>query len=264
MAKVCNKAFDPEKSAAKAKAVLAFLTEGHFEDVTKIPSIGKVFAEKLQKMTPPINTVYQLMGRFLQFRRKDISQEQWCQSMYNFVVVNGARTDYAQHITYALAECVNLYFPDLYDGESFEESKADDFVELPTFSLSGEGAAYKASASTATAKAIETLISNSTDFDYCNYLGNIKSLGFGKVTLANLAKKNITSLYQIYGVFLGFHSKAITQEQWTQLCYRWCIDNGCSKGHSAGITDAICNVLDTTFPGLYDREEALEAAAVMS
>ena len=84
------------------------------------------------------------------------------------------------------------------------------------------------------------------------------------MTLANLAKKNITSLYQMYGVFLGFYSKAITQNQWTQLCYRWCIDNGCSKGHSAGITDAICNVIDTVFPGVYDREDALksEAAAV--
>ena len=42
------------------------------------------------------------MGRFLQFRYKDIRQEWWCQSFYEWLCTNGARKDFAQHITFCL------------------------------------------------------------------------------------------------------------------------------------------------------------------
>ena len=84
-----------------------------------------------------------------------------------------------------VAECLNLYFPDLYDTIHFGKSKAEDFVELPTFSLSGEGTAYKASASTATEKAVRALISSSTDFGYCNDLANVSDFDMKVLSISD-------------------------------------------------------------------------------
>ena len=86
-------------------------------------------------------------------------------------------------------------------------------------------------------------------------------MGFGTGTLKKLKNRKITSLYQIYGVFLSFYSKKITQEQWTQKCYHWCKNNGVSTGYCANVTDAVCQFLDVRFEGLYDREAALAAPA---
>ena len=96
---------------------------------------------------------------------------------------------------------------------------------------------------------------------YDFFLAQVQSLGFGTGTLKKLKNRKITSLYQIYGVFLSFYSKKITQEQWTQKCYHWCKNNGVANGYCANVTDAVCQFLDVRFEGLYDREVALAAPA---
>lgn len=104
------------------------------------------------------------------------------------------------------------------------------------------------------------MIENSNKYEYANRLHNVKNIGIGKATAAKLQTKGITSLYQIFGAFLTQYSKGIKQEQWSNLCYRWFMNNGCSPAHCAGITDAICNTLDTLFPGLYDGQRVLAAS----
>jgi len=255
-----HQAFDPKKSAGKAKALLEFLQNGGFDDVTKVPSIGPSLSRTLAKKKPPINTVYQLMGRFLQFRFKDIKQEWWCQSFYEWLCDNGARSNFAQHITFCLAECLTVYLPDLFDQTKFTACTPGEAVPLPSFAKPKEGGAtFHAKHSTARPEAIKALITNGSEFAYANDLSKVESLGFGPATLKKLKSRKITSLYQIYGVFLSLYSKKITQAEWTAECYQWCKNNGVSSGYCANVTDAVCQFLDVRFNGLYDRSAALAA-----
>lgn len=255
----CKKiAFDPAKSQCRLKSIIKFLKSKDFEDLTQVPSIGPHFASVLrQQQSTPITTIYQLMGYFLLFRRTNISQEQWCQSMFNFLQQCGVRTDFVQHITYSIAERLDLCFPELFHPENFGKCTADKYLELPTFQQKKQGNSFDANKSTVSTAAILSFIEHSNKYQYANRLENVKNIGIGKATVAKLQAKGITSLYQVFGAFLTQCSKDINQEEWSNLCYRWCVDNGCSAAHSAGITDAICNALDAFFPGLYDREKAL-------
>ena len=196
------------------------------------------------------------------------------------------------------AECLTIYLPDLFDQTEFTACTPGEAVPLPSFAKPKEGGAtFHAKKSTARPEAIKALITNGSEFAYANDLSKVfwvqlkeiprppsvppskktphaynththclsfwplqvESLGFGPATLKKLKYRKITSLYQIYGVFLSEYSKKITQTEWTAKCYQWCKNNGVSSGYCANVTDAVCQFLDVRFNGLYDRSAALAA-----
>lgn len=115
------------------------------DNLTKVPSIGPHFARVLgHQPETPITTILQLMGYFLLFRRTNISQEEWCQSMFNFLHQCGVRTDFVQHIAFSIAKQLDMYFAGLFYPGNFGKCSADEYLELPTFGQKKVGSSFDA------------------------------------------------------------------------------------------------------------------------
>lgn len=115
--------FDPTKSRVSTDALANFLGSPIDEDLTSVPGIGDAAVKLLNEPfenDPPIETTYQLLGKFLSLKGKGMTQQEHCDAMWFYLQERGLNS-YRAGIVHCLAERLNLFMPGFYDSSNFME-----------------------------------------------------------------------------------------------------------------------------------------------
>ncbi|KAK8819102.1 hypothetical protein WA538_001679, partial [Blastocystis sp. DL] len=77
--------FDPRKSKIGEKALVAFIDAEITENLLTVPGIGKVAIEKLKNCSDHIENTYQLIGKFLMLKKNNMTEQEHCDAMWNWL-----------------------------------------------------------------------------------------------------------------------------------------------------------------------------------
>ena len=153
--------YSPARSIVKQGALLKFLSQDIL-DVSKCPGIGPVFLTTLRnhgvmcsnylvslivlfysilltvycyEIGAGIETLYQLMGFFARYRGVGVTQEQWTQAFYTWLIFQGANATWAHTVTTVLADKLSLLFDPVdcpvFILESFGHCDPNELLPLP-------------------------------------------------------------------------------------------------------------------------------------
>jgi hypothetical protein len=75
---------------------------------------------------------------------------------------------------------------------------------------------------------------------------------FGARSVQKLTDSGITSICQIYGIFMTFKSKECTMEQWHEKICEFLISVGVTNNRKTAIIDLMCDVLTMRIPNIVD------------
>jgi hypothetical protein len=254
--------FNPSKSVISEKSLVDFICSATYSQIVKVPGIGATTARALAECDPPVSNVYQLMGLYLTFRGQSVSQEKWCQSMFDFLVKAGSQKHWAASITHALAEKLNLYYPGLYDANTFGDANPEDVVAAPDMKVvAKDGTVYKTKSVRIKDEVVTELIGSTGD-KIAHSLRLIKGIGLGPKSLDALEARGITSLYQLCGVYLTLRQTKMEKQDYLNTCFRWSIDAGIASGYAASVVYAITSYIESKFPGLCVARVSEGAAAI--
>lgn len=90
-----------------------------------VPGLGISDKKKL-RYYGGIQTTYQLIGKFLSFKKEDIEYEKLCSSFYNYLANAGVNENYRSAIVQAIAEKTRISFPDIYEEDCSDEENCSD------------------------------------------------------------------------------------------------------------------------------------------
>lgn len=109
--------FDVNRSRVSDSALAEFLAHPISDDITTVPGIGAAAAAKLaQKASDddtPIETTYQLIGKFLSLKGKGIESKEHCDAMWFYLQAKGVNS-YRAGIVHSIAEKTNIMIPGIY------------------------------------------------------------------------------------------------------------------------------------------------------
>lgn len=108
--------FDASKSRVNEDVLGEFLATPVMEDLTTVPGIGPAAVKLLGKAMEgdqPIETTYQLLGKFLSLKGKGVTQQEHCDAMWFYLKERGLDAHRAG-IVHSIAEKLNLFIPGLY------------------------------------------------------------------------------------------------------------------------------------------------------
>ena len=129
--------FDINKSRVSENAMAEFLSDEIREDLESVPGIGPEAVRILSSECEgeaPIETTYQLIGRFLALRGPGMTPVQHTNAFWFYLKLRGINR-YRSGIVHAIAEKVNLMIPGTFSLEALQE---DDSGSLPDYESSGE------------------------------------------------------------------------------------------------------------------------------
>eukprot|EP01035_Chromulina_nebulosa_P019790 gene19790-25731_t len=112
--------FDPAKSTISSENMRAWIQKqvsGHLQEV---PGIGEINEKHLMNEDNEmgVSTTFQLIGKFLSFRKLGGSQFQQCDLFWNWLK-NKNISHQRNNIVQAIAEKCNVMFPGMYDSTAF-------------------------------------------------------------------------------------------------------------------------------------------------
>ena len=111
--KMGERGFDVNRSQVSEDQLAKFLAEDVHEDITSVPGIGPAAAKKLAEQVEgdsPIQTTYQLIGKFLSLRGPGMSTQEHCDAFWNYLSLRGVNS-HRSGIVHAIAEKTDLAFP---------------------------------------------------------------------------------------------------------------------------------------------------------
>ena len=86
-------------------------------------------------MYADIENLYQLMGFFARYRAVGVTQEQWTQAFFTWLIFQGALPEWAHTMTCVLADKLSLLFDPnacvVFDYDSFGSCDATKLLPLP-------------------------------------------------------------------------------------------------------------------------------------
>lgn len=104
--------FDPKKSKVSADKLAEFLASPLGDDITMVPGIGDVAAEKLAMDN--VITTFQLIGIFLTLKGKDMTQNEHLDAFWFYLQDLGINS-FRSGIVQCIAEKTNIMIPGIYD-----------------------------------------------------------------------------------------------------------------------------------------------------
>jgi hypothetical protein len=116
--------FDANKSTISEAKMQMWLASDLTFDVTQVPGIGPVGAEKLLEplryedgkvIENGVGTTFQLIGKYLSLRGKGVTQQMHNDAFMEWLRLKGIHTQ-REGITYAIAEYVSAHLPSPYDA----------------------------------------------------------------------------------------------------------------------------------------------------
>ena len=104
--------FDPEKSKVSAQSLSRFLTDKVNEDLRSVPGIGPAAAAHLGENG--IETTYQLLGKFLTLKGKDMTPKEHMDAFWYYLQAKGIDS-HRSGIVHSIAQKVELMMPGIAD-----------------------------------------------------------------------------------------------------------------------------------------------------
>lgn len=109
--------FHPENSRVAADKLADFVRDQLDPEITSIPGIGPAAASIFADAG--ITTSYQLVGKFLSMKDSDIGPIEHVERFYQWLCALKISGGHRAGTVHALAEKLNIWFPGLYDADSY-------------------------------------------------------------------------------------------------------------------------------------------------
>lgn len=108
--------FDATKSQVADDRLAQFLASEVSQELQSVPGIGPVNEKALGENAVdfPVTTTYQLIGKYLSLRSKDMSSQDHLDAFWNWLKSKGV-TSYRSGIVLCVAEKANVMIPGLCD-----------------------------------------------------------------------------------------------------------------------------------------------------
>ena len=111
--------YHPENSKVSESALSEFIRAPLSSKLSDIPGIGPATVELLA--AEGITTSFQLVGKFLSFKDKDVDSLLHCETFYQWLCELKTPKGFRAGVVHALAEKLNIMFPGIYDVSAYDE-----------------------------------------------------------------------------------------------------------------------------------------------
>lgn len=120
--------YDPNRTRVSDDTQAQWLRSPIKGNVTEVPGIGNATATLLAECEDNITTTYQLLGKYLSFKEHNVSTIEHADRFFYWLEYIGTPTGHRSSIVRAIAEKLQLQFPDIYDEYAYveETDKKDD------------------------------------------------------------------------------------------------------------------------------------------
>ena len=106
--------YDREKSRVKDDKLAQFVLDDLEEDITTVPGVGPKTADQLK--AAGVETSFQLIAKFLSFRKEGATEKDVCEDTYQFLAGLGIGA-FRSGITTCLLEKCKTLFPGLFEED---------------------------------------------------------------------------------------------------------------------------------------------------
>mmetsp|Transcript_323 Transcript_323/g.850 ORF Transcript_323/g.850 Transcript_323/m.850 type:complete len:115 (+) Transcript_323:87-431(+) len=111
--------YNPNNTRVQEDTLATFLRQPVGDDLQAVPGIGPANARIMAQGEDRVETVHQLIGKFLSFKGPDVTPVEHCDAFYHWLQakqVNAGRNN----IVLAIAEKVDLFIPGVYDSAAYD------------------------------------------------------------------------------------------------------------------------------------------------
>ncbi len=111
-----SEGFSEDKSRVSMEALARFLTDNICEDLRSVPGIGSEAVKKLKKNAEgdsSVETTYQLIGKFLSLKGKDMTSQEHMDAFWFYLQSRGISA-HRSGIVFSIAQKVDLMMPGIY------------------------------------------------------------------------------------------------------------------------------------------------------
>lgn len=118
--------FDVGKSRVSEDALATFLASPISDDLTSVPGIGAKAVALLGKEVDgdsSVTTTFQLLGKYLSLKSKNVSQDAFQQSFWYYLQARGVDS-FRSGIVHACSEKLSVMMPNLFDVAADAEGAA--------------------------------------------------------------------------------------------------------------------------------------------
>ncbi len=109
--------FDVNRSQVNDEQLATFLRSEVDEDIQSVPGVGPAAQKKLAASSDGeagVKTTYQLIGKFLSLRDPDMTSDELCEAMFQWLKLKGINA-FRSGIVHSIAEKTNLMMPGIYE-----------------------------------------------------------------------------------------------------------------------------------------------------
>ena len=114
------KGYDPNRTRVSDDTHANWLRSPLKGDITEVPGLGIATATKMATCEDKITTTYQLLGKYLSFKGKDVGTIEHADRFYYWLELIGTPTGHRSSVVRSIAEKLQLQFPDIYDADAYE------------------------------------------------------------------------------------------------------------------------------------------------
>ena len=110
--------YHPDNSRVSPDKLSDFIRDQLDPDLNSVPGIGPAAINILSD--EGITTTYQLVGKFLSFKDKDIGAIEHVERFYQWLCALKISAGHRAGTVHCLAEKLNIWYPGLYDASAYD------------------------------------------------------------------------------------------------------------------------------------------------
>eukprot|EP01039_Chlorochromonas_danica_P011142 gene11142-12421_t len=116
--------YNPKKSQVSDSRLATFISAPITGSLDEVPGVAAKTIEKLEEQG--INTTFQLIGKYLSLKDKDVGPVEHADRFYLWLQAIGTPGGHRAGVVHSIAERMNIIFPGIYEASLYDEIEDGD------------------------------------------------------------------------------------------------------------------------------------------